>query len=56
MYCYAIYYEGMVDTVALNLTLNNEIDEIKTETEQTRPPIGNNKKKTKKTSSEVPEF
>ena len=56
MYCYAIYYEGMVDTVALNLTLNNEIDENKKETEQTRPPIGKNKKKTKKTSSEVPEF
>jgi len=35
-----LIHQGMVDTVALNLTLNNEIDEIKTETEQTRPPIG----------------
>jgi hypothetical protein len=46
----------MTDTKFLNLTLNNEIgtlnddiltlhdeiDEIKTETEQTRPPLGKN--------------
>ena len=48
---YAIYYKGMADTMSLNLTLHSdigtlhdEINDMKTETEQTRPPIGNNKK------------